>query len=154
MLQDSKKNDILVKNIWSNQTLDFEGLKLKYKIEDFECGIQAMNSDFQEILKADEYPNLFLQLNSIKLYPGNSTFEELNVISEVEIVLAGTKKKIKVSDCKVFNHSEAHLTLTGSDKMLMTDFGIDPPVKFLGMVKVRDEITIEFEIEMIVSEIK
>lgn len=151
MNQPALNDSIVVKNIWSNQKLEFEGLKLVYKVADFECGIQAMNSDFQELLRADEEPYLYLYLNSITLHNGNKAFEELDVDAEVEILLAGVQKKINVLGGKVFNHSSARMTLQGDKELLMTDFGIEPPTKLFGMIKVTDDITIEFEISMEVS---
>ena len=144
----SKGDHILVRNVWSNQKLDFEEFILKYKVEDFECGLNAMNNDFKEILKAEEVPFLTLQLNSITINPENAAFENLDVDAEVEVSIAGIKRKIQVIDGKVHNHTPAHLTLMGRKKLLMTDFELEPPTKFLGMVKVMDDIEIEFEISM------
>ncbi|MEP0984635.1 hypothetical protein [Ekhidna sp.] len=149
--QPALNDSIVVKDIWSNQKLDFEGLRLVYKIKDFECGIRAMDSDFQELLKADTDPYLLLQLNSITLHAGNQSFEELNVDAEVEIFMAGVEKTIEISGGKVYNHSSAHLTLKGKKELFMSDFEIAPPTKFFGVVKVTDDIEIEFEISMEVS---
>lgn len=144
-------DSILVKNIWSNNQIEFEGLHLQYSISDFECGIRAMNDDFQELLKASEEPFLYLDLNSILICPDNDSFEELNVDADVRILLAGVERKVKIEGGRVLNHSSAHLTLRGRKGMCMTDFGIDPPTKMFGMVKVTDDIQIEFEIGMEVT---
>lgn len=144
-------DSIVVKNIWLNKTLEFQGLRLKYRVDQFECGISAMNSDFQELLKAEEEPYLYLQLNSITLHPHNDSFEELDVDAEVEVLLAGVRKKIKIEGGKVINHSSAHMTLKGDKDLLMTDFYIEPPTKMFGMIKVTNDISIAFEISMRVS---
>lgn len=151
MDQPAVNDSIVVKNLWSNQKLEFEGLKLMYRVDAFECGIQAMNSDFQELLKAGEEPHLYLQLNSISLHPKNNAFEELDVDAEVEIYLAGVRRKVDVKGGKVYNHSSAQMTLQGDKNMRMTDFSIEPPTKMFGMIKVTDAIQIEFEISMKVS---
>lgn len=151
MDQPALNDSIVVNNIWSNQKLEFKGLILKYRVDQFECGISAMNNDFQELLKADEEPFLYLQLNSISLHPSNTAFEELDVDAEVEILLAGVKKKVLISGGKVLNHSSAQLTLKGDKELLITDFSIEPPTKMFGMIKVTDDITIQFEIGMKVS---
>lgn len=149
--QQALNDSIIVKNIWSNKQLDFEGLRLIYNIEDFECGLKLMDADFQKLLRSDEEPFLLLQLNSITLYPENDAFEELDVDAEVEIILAGVQRRITIPRVKVFNHSSAHMTLKGKKNLQMTEFELDPPTKFLGMIKVTDEIKIEFEIAMKVS---
>ncbi|WP_425392991.1 hypothetical protein [Ekhidna sp.] len=144
-------DSIRVKNIWLNEKLEFEGLRLKYPVDQFDCGLRAMNSDFQELLKSDEEPHLFLQLNSITLHPGNDAFEELNVDAEVEVFIAGVQKQVEISGGKVINHSSAELTLKGKKQLLMTHFNIEPPSKMFGMIQVTDDIIIEFEIGMKVS---
>ncbi len=151
MDQPALNDSIVVSNIWTNQKLEFKGLILKYRVDQFECGIGAMNNDFQELLKADEEPHLYLQLNSISLHPNNNAFEELDVDAEVEILLAGVKKKVMIHGGKVLNHSSADLTLKGDKTLMITDFSIEPPTKMFGLVKVTDEIDIVFEIRMQVS---
>ena len=78
-------------------------------------------------------------------------FEELDVDAEVEIRLAGVRKKVLISGGKVLNHSSAQLTLKGDKELLITDFSIEPPTKMFGIIKVTDDITIQFEIGMKVS---
>jgi hypothetical protein len=151
MNQTALNDSIVVKNIWLNQKLEFDGLKLKYQVNKFDCGIQAMNSDFQELLKAESEPYLYLQLNSITLHPHNDAFEELDVDAEVEVLLAGVKKKIKIEGGQVINHSSAQMTLKGDKELLMTDFNIEPPTKMFGMIKVTDDIEIAFVIRMKVT---
>ena len=151
MDQPALNDSIIVKNLWLNKKLEFEGLKLKYRVDHFACGIRAMDSDFQELLKADKEPYLYLQLNSITLHPSNDAFEELDVDAEVEVLLAGVRKKIDVKGGKVINHSSAQMTLKGDKELLMTDFNIEPPTKMFGMIKVTDDITIDFAISMKVS---
>ncbi|WP_420317580.1 hypothetical protein [Ekhidna sp.] len=151
MNQPAINDSILVKNIWLNQKLEFEGLRLKYPVNRFDCGIKAMNNDFQELLKVDIEPYLFLQLNSITLHPGNNDFEELNVDAEVEVFLAGVRKKVQIMGGKVYNQSSAHMTLNGEKDLLITDFEIEPPTKMFGIIQVTDNIRIEFSISMVVS---
>lgn len=148
------KGNILVKNVWSNDKLDFEGFELSYEVADFECGLQAMNNDFQALLRAHEEPFLRLQLNSLFLNPDNENFETLDVDAEVVVAIAGMKRKIEVFQSQVKNHTSAHLTLMGRKELLMSDFNIEAPTKFFGMVKVDDSIEIEFEISMEVSAYK
>ena len=146
--QSSLNDSILVKNIWSNLKIEFEGLILKYRIDDFSCGIQAMTKEFRELMKAESEPFLFLHLNSITICQDNNAFEELDVDADVKILLGGEERLIQIEGGKVINHSSARMTLKGEKRLLMSDFNIEPPTKFLGLVKANDEIEIEFEIDM------
>lgn len=151
MNQPATNDSILVKNIWLNQKLEFQGLRLSYLVNRFDCGMKAMNSDFQELLKEDIEPYLFLQLNSITLLPGNDAFEELDVDAEVEVFIAGVRKDVKILGGKVYNKSSAHMILKGEKDLLITDFNIEPPTKMFGLIQVTDNIRIEFSISMVVS---
>ncbi|MEQ9402344.1 MAG: hypothetical protein RIM99_02060 [Cyclobacteriaceae bacterium] len=151
MDQPAINDSIVVKNIWTNLKIEFEGLSLKYSLYDFECGIRAMSNEFLELMKADEEPYLFLQLNAITICPYNDSFDELVVDAEVEILLAGVRRQITIVNGTVRNISSAKLTIEGDKELYMTDFGIEPPTKFLGIVKVTDDIHIQFEIGMEVS---
>ena len=154
-LKNSTLNEhIVVKNVWLNQKLEFEGLRLPFKIEDFACSLSAMNKDFYELLGSDKEPYIYLQLNAIMLKPGEQSFEELDVDAIVDIQLAGKTNTITIQNCKIYNHSAAQMTMRGNTQLSMTSFDIQPPTKVMGMVKVEDQIEIEFEIEMIVSHLK
>lgn len=151
-MREADLNDsIVVKNIWSNQVLEFEGLVLKFRVDQFKCGLPGMSSDLQELLKAEEEPYLYLTLKSIALLPDNDAFEELDVDALVDIYLAGVTREVQVRGGKVRNRSEAHLSLSGSKEIRVTDFNLEPPTKMFGTIKVSDEIKISFEIDMVVS---
>ncbi|MEM6358736.1 MAG: YceI family protein [Bacteroidota bacterium] len=142
---------ILVKNVWSDMNIDFDGFDIKYSIEDFKCPLSAMTKDLRSILKADQQPYLSLILESIAIGSHNEDFEELDVTAVATISIAGVKRKISIEDGIVTNHSSASLTLEGATKILLTDFNIEPPTKFLGLIKIKDEVNIEFEVGMVLT---
>ncbi|UXP32589.1 hypothetical protein N6H18_01210 [Reichenbachiella agarivorans] len=139
---------IMVKSLWSKNRITFEGLKLRFPLNDFDCGVEAMSNDLKETLKSDSYPYLYLQINYIQIKEGKQEIEKLSVVSSIDITLAGVSKKYEIKNGNVINHSESSLTLTGHENLDMTDFKIDPPVKFWGMVKVDSQLSVGFEIKM------
>ena len=110
-----------------------------------------MTKDLRSILKADQQPYLSLILESIAIGSHNEDFEELDVTAVATISIAGVKRKISIEDGIVTNHSSASLTLEGATKILLTDFNIEPPTKFLGLIKIKDEVNIEFEVGMVLT---
>ncbi|MEM8568186.1 MAG: YceI family protein [Bacteroidota bacterium] len=142
---------ILVKNVWSDMHIDFDGFDIKYLIEDFKCPLPAMTKDLRSILKADQQPYLSLILESIAIGSNNEDFEELDVTAIATISIAGLTRKIPIEDGIVTNHSSASLTLKGKTEILLTDFDIAPPTKFFGLIKIEDEVSIEFKIRMVLS---
>ncbi|PIB35648.1 hypothetical protein BFP72_09720 [Reichenbachiella sp. 5M10] len=137
-----------VESQWSSYQLRFEGLLLRYRISDFDCGMEVMNADFRELLQAEEYPFLQLQIHNLLLAQNTTEIARLNVSADVSIELAGVIRDYRVYHGTVINQSAHDLVFRGSQLMKMSDFGIEPPTKFLGTIKVADEIVVEFEIHM------
>jgi len=46
------------------------------------------------------------------------------------------------------NVQNGEIQFTGSQELLMTDFGIDPPTAVFGTIRSKDEIRIEFDVTL------
>ncbi len=132
----------------TNFNLDFDGLVLKFGIIQFDCGHEIMNQDFQSILKTEKHPFLFLKINEIYINEETSLMEKLDVKSFVTISLAGVERTKMIEKATVINHDDHLVSFTGSAELQMTDFKIEPPTKFLGLISVEDELEVSFEIKM------
>ncbi len=141
---------IAVRTKANDYELRFTGLEMDYRINDFDCGLEAMSEDLKKTLKSKEFPYLTLRINKIKIKNEPQEIEKLSVTSEVTIILAGKSKNISIRDGYVVNHSENSVTLTGKQELNMSDFEISPPTKFFGMIVVNDELSVGFEINMAV----
>ncbi|MBV6641773.1 MAG: hypothetical protein KI791_13710 [Cyclobacteriaceae bacterium] len=128
--------------------LDFDGLVLKFGISQFDCGHEIMNKDFRSILKSEKHPFLFLKINEIYIKEETSLMEKLDVSSFVTISLAGVEQTKMIEKATVINHDDQLVTFKGSRVLQMTDFKIEPPTKFLGLVSVENELEVSFEIRM------
>ena len=128
-------------------------IQVTYKIEDakmvfnktalilenncFDCGGKAINSDFQSILKSDKYPQITLLLKEI------NNFETSNVQALIDIQIAGVTNTYKVTIKFKKNKS---MLITGDLSLSLTEFNIQSPKKFLGLVTVNDKIDIYFQL--------
>lgn len=152
--QINSSDPIIISSTWSEGTILFEGLMLKYQLTDFKCEIAAMNRDLQATLNADIFPNLFLKINDIQIHKDNTEIERLRVSSNVSITISGKEVDYEIQYGEVINYSESLLSLSGEQTLKMTDFGITPPSKFFGMIQVTDELDVSFEILISVSDEK
>ncbi|MCB0855839.1 MAG: YceI family protein, partial [Bacteroidetes bacterium] len=60
-----------------------------------------------------------------------------------QLTIAGVTKTITLNaDCKVSDNGQ--ITCTGSKKIKMSDYGIDPPTAMFGTIKTGDDLTIVF----------
>jgi polyisoprenoid-binding protein YceI len=63
----------------------------------------------------------------------------------VFLTIAGVTKKITTP--VVFYQKDQTITLKGIQKLNMTDFGVKPPKAFLGLLKTRKMIDIDFTLK-------
>lgn len=137
-----------IRSSWNNQTITFENLRLSYPVSEFDCGLEAMNSDMQHLMKSDEYPTMVLHIKSIDLKPDQKAIETLYVTSDVELSISGVTRKVKIQEGVVNNHSESSLTFSGEVNLNMKDFKMEPPVRLWGMVQVSEILTVQFAVRM------
>lgn len=152
--EEGENEELEVSSNWDQKQLSFEGLVLSYNLKGFDCGLKVMNTDFQEILHADEYPQLKLEIRIIHIPSSNTEIERLHVNSDVSVEIAGVSRRFLVEEGRVINKSEEELIFEGKQEMKITDFGISPPEKYFGMVKVNNAITVSFSVRMKVKTIQ
>ena len=153
LFKSSGEETLKVTSNWSDYKINFDGLVLRYKVSEFDCGHPIMNKDFSSILRSGQHPYLFLKINDIFVDKETSIMEKLDVESFVTISLAGVEKTKIIENATVINYSDCELTFAGKDVLNMTDFGIEPPTKFLGLVSVSDQLAVEFEVKLEVTPI-
>jgi hypothetical protein len=122
-------------------------IKIMVPVNDFKCTNRIAYKDFLFTLKASKYPWLEIAIppySEIKNVDGSSA-----LLRDVLITVAGVAKHYDIN-CKLLESNSDHQVLNGSAVLKLTDFGIVPPVRFMGLVRVKDEITINFELCLMV----
>jgi hypothetical protein len=113
------------------------------EIKQFDCGHRFMTNDLRRTLKADENPVLKIRfLTMEKLLPRTASQK---VKGLVEIELAGIVKQYEIN-YDLLNNNPARLQLNGSRDILFSDFRLKPPTRLAGLVKVAQEITVQFQL--------
>jgi hypothetical protein len=115
--------------------------KINIPLKDFTANNQLIYRDFLELLKAKEHPEVHIGISENEIL---NLFRYQNFSKpNLEITVAGVCKNYTVP-CKINEISKNQIFLTGSQKILLTDFEIDPPVKTMGLIKVENEVIITF----------
>jgi hypothetical protein len=117
-----------------------ERIDFKIPVHQFKPGNPRMYDDFLSLLKAEEFPYIMISLLS-----DNSNRERKSGISRNEriaVTIAGVRREYTV-DCTLA-HCNEDLVLNGMQKVRLTDFGLIPPVRLSGIVKVENEINVRF----------
>jgi len=119
--------------------LRFEDARLIIPVKAFDCGHKIMTKDFQEILEADKKPDLLIILHSV-------VSEHDKHLAEVTIQIAGSSQRYRIP-IEVVEHARG-MTGIGERQVRFGEFNLEPPVKFMGMVKVKEELDISFNIRI------
>ena len=121
-------------------------VSISMPVENIDSDSRRMNNNMHGYLKKDQHPAITYRLVEV---------QELALAGNPGIVLtvrgivtaAGVEKEI-VHDVKIVRNESGGLVVSGSQDLLMTDFGIDPPTAMLGSIRSRDEMTITFELHL------
>jgi len=114
---------------------------LTINVNGFDCHQRYMTGDLRKTLKAQEYPQLKINLLSI----GNFSTTNKNVKGTMAITLAGITRRMEI-DYSVQTANDGNLHLNGSRQVLFSDFGLTPPHKLAGLIKVEEQINVQFQL--------
>ena len=104
------------------------------------------------IVKTGRWIGIFKELELTNLHISSSNLSQLEdqwaeATAKVNITLAGVTKTQFVR-VKVKKAGSSALQIDGSKSLKMTDFEITPPEVLFGMIKVNDQITLHFNLNV------
>ncbi|GAO31154.1 hypothetical protein JCM15548_13491 [Geofilum rubicundum JCM 15548] len=106
-----------------------------------------MHQDFIDLIKADDHPYIAIRFhyNPYELFEKNGQTGTID--SEIYITLAGEEKKYAIPG-QIHLCQDKALRINGNIKINLNDFHLKPPSKFMGMVKVNNEVFVNFGLKM------
>jgi hypothetical protein len=125
-----------------------EGFELVVPVKGLKSGKGGLDKNMYAALKADEFPDISFSLVRLAAEPGeNGGF---SMKAEGVLSVAGQRRDIVLE--AVGTGRNGRFEIEGKEPLLMTDFGVKPPVMMLGAVKTRNEVTIHYRIILNVEE--
>ena len=103
----------------------------------FDCGSRQINKDFHALLQTEKHPSIQLELKKVNLRSPNQPS------AQVIISIAG-KKKVYELPVKVLSKPET--CISGTLELDISDFGLEPPKKAFGLIRVKEDIKINFNL--------
>lgn len=120
--------------------------EIQLKVMFFDCGIAMMNKEFRELLQVEEYPVISIQLEGFYYHQ-----DLCNWMAKSKVRIAKEEKAIDLP-LMVQSQSGYGLKITqGSVALNLEDFGITPPVKFGGLVKVDQDVEVAYEFHLLMK---
>ena len=136
----------LVKNSVRSDTFE----RIRIDVREFICRNQLLCQDFQNMLNAPEYPFIDISIKR-QDFPGNyETGKIFNLKTKISI--AGVTRNY-IIPCRIDSFNNSAFELTGSKRISLTDFNLNPPKKVFGAIKVRNDVFINFAIRFPVNNI-
>lgn len=117
--------------------------QLFLKTQNFKSDNKAMVPDFLELLKSDEYPYItvtVLQKNGDYCMASNHK----NIT--IKLTLAGVQKQYNVN-CNLVKAQNNTYYIKGEQPILLSDFNLIAPSKFLGLIRVNEKVIVNFAIK-------
>ncbi|RYJ39767.1 YceI family protein [Flavobacterium anhuiense] len=104
------------------------------KMSNFDCGNKIMTKDLQGTVKVKKFPNSTVCISDIK--PIGKNYKcRLNFFI--------TDKTLKYKDFILYNTDDK---IQGTLSLKFSDIDLEPPVKMAGLIKVKDDIVINFSL--------
>lgn len=120
----------------------FKTMELSIPVEDIESGSGRLTRNLQGYLKRDEHPVITFKLNEIDSVTVNGDTAEITANGVINA--AGVDHETTMNVTATVDDDK--ITFSGTQDLLMTDFGIDPPTAVMGTIRARDEISIIYSL--------
>lgn len=112
----------------------------------FDCNLAAMNADFRDALKADQFPLIEYWIEDVSVESVSTTMRgTYTVRSSGQMTIAGVKKRIDMEFVGRQIGPE-QFKLEGKKEMFMSDFEIEPPTALFGLVRAKNRIAVHFNL--------
>ena len=120
-----------------------ERLEIKLPVANLKSGERTLDKHMHEALKEELFPLIDVKLSSFVVPSSDGALADTIKMSG-EMTVAGVTKPIHLESAISAEGKE--LRIRGKKGVLMSDFGIKPPVLMMGTLKTRDEIDISFDV--------
>jgi len=106
----------------------------------------SFDNNLWAALKYKQDPDIVFSLASATATPDPSVAGRYNISAQGSLTIAGKENAANVS--AIFDINDNTLRITGTEDLLMTDFGIKPPEMFFGVIKTYDKITVRWDLSL------
>ncbi len=117
-------------------------MEVTLAVASLSSGERTLDKHMRENLKAGQNPLITLKLTHFE-FAGLEP-KTTSVKASGELTVAGVTKPIELEPALAIDKQQ--VTIQGKKRVLMSDFGITPPVLMLGTLKTRNEIDISYDV--------
>ena len=126
-----------------SKKLQFMNSAVNIEVSQFDCHHKFITADLRKTLKSNKYP--YLRIHFLTMDDLTWIQEGQLVRGQVNIELAGVVKRFDM-EYRVIHEQGSRFRLSGSKRMHFSDFNLVPPSKLAGLVKINEDIKVNFEL--------
>ncbi len=120
------------------------GMTVSVPVRTLSSGDRGLDGNMYQALEAKRHPSITFTMSSYELVPGRGT--DFAVRAKGTLSIAGVTKPVTLTVRGTATKGGLHLT--GSRRLVMTDFGIKPPTFFFGAMKVTPAVLVSFDLRV------
>jgi hypothetical protein len=125
---------------------DYQNAVIDISVDKFDCANRIITRDFQELLQADTYPSIAIELNSLTIYEKPLKADQTGLGHfDISMTIAGVTNAKRVILLSGQNSNE-EFNLAGILDLNIREFDLEPPTKLGGLIKVKEELSIELKL--------
>ena len=120
-----------------------KSMEVKISVLGLKSGESGLDKNMRKAMNEAKFPDVIYRLDH---YETAKSADDgvLNAKTAGELTIAGQAKPVTID--VEFRLSPDGVAVKGSYSMIMSDYGIKPPTLMLGAIKVRDPVTIRFDL--------
>lgn len=127
----------------SDEALDVQA---HVPVRALDCGQERQNEDLYEAMDADDHPAIEFEIIKAEVIAEPDSSRNHYVLEAIgDLTIAGETRTVRIP-LEGRRLDDGRLHARGTLPMKMTDFKVDPPTALLGLIRVRDDIVVHFDI--------
>jgi polyisoprenoid-binding protein YceI len=129
-------------------------LRLIVPVAALACGNRAMERDLRRALRAGSHPSIvydYERVTELAVAGGGSGGRRFDLGVAGDLALAGTEREVRTTVAGE-RLAPGRFRITGTLDLKMTDFGIEPPVALMGLIRAGDRLRVRFDLRLALAE--
>jgi len=126
-----------------NELTGLSAFSFVVQAKSLKSGKSSMDSRTYKSILADEFPKISFILKSAVV--NQLSASKFQILATGNLSIAGATQLITLDVISMVNADQS-ITCTGTEKLKLTDYKIDPPSFMLGAMKVGNDLTIKFNL--------
>jgi polyisoprenoid-binding protein YceI len=106
-------------------------------VASLDCRNGTMNGHMRRALKAEQSPTIRLRASSVRVAAGTARISG-------DLTIAGQTRPVTINGS--VTSEDGKVRVRGTERLVMTDFGVQPPTLMMGTMKVAAPVTIGFDV--------